>query len=61
MKQLLIDLQQRLLTEVPELKYVDLDWGQLSYYFPNPPVQWPCDASATWYKPQKPLPKTKTC
>jgi len=23
-------------------KYVDEDWGQLDYYAPNFPVQWPC-------------------
>ncbi|WP_435138880.1 hypothetical protein [Formosa sp. A9] len=24
------------------IKYVDEDWGQLDYYSPNFPVQWPC-------------------
>ncbi len=24
------------------VKYVDEDWGQLDYYSPNFPVQWPC-------------------
>lgn len=27
---------------VPGIKYVDEDWGQLDYYSPNFPVQWPC-------------------
>ena len=30
------------LEEVAELKYIDEDWGQLDYYSPNFPVQWPC-------------------
>lgn len=42
MKQLLTDLQNRIIAEVPALRYVDIDWGQLSYYFPHPPIQWPC-------------------
>ncbi|WP_234369146.1 hypothetical protein [Brumimicrobium mesophilum] len=29
-------------TEVPAAKYVDENWGQLDYYSPNFPVQWPC-------------------
>lgn len=33
---------QALLVTIPELKYVDEDWGQLDYYSPNFPVQWPC-------------------
>jgi hypothetical protein len=52
MEDILQDVQARLLAEVPALKYVDEDWGQLDYYYPNPPVQWPCaliDATAaTW-------------
>lgn len=42
MKQLLTDIQNRLLAEVPELKYVDIDWGQLDFYNPHPPVKFPC-------------------
>lgn len=34
-------IQQRL-AQIPELNYVDEDWGQLDYYSPNHPVQWPC-------------------
>ncbi|MGJ5643221.1 hypothetical protein [Formosa sp. S-31] len=30
------------ITSLPEVKYVDEDWGQLDYYSPNFPVQWPC-------------------
>jgi hypothetical protein len=52
MDQLLKDIQARLIERVPALKYVDEDWGQLDYYSPHPPVQWPCgliDAtSADW-------------
>lgn len=52
MKQLLLDIQQRLLTQAPALKYVDEDWGQLDYYSPNMPVQFPAaliDASGASY------------
>lgn len=42
MKELLTDIQNRLLAEVPELKYVDMDWGQLDFYNPHPPVKFPC-------------------
>lgn len=42
MKKLITDIQGRLMAAVPTLKYVDLDWGQLDFYYPNPPVQWPC-------------------
>lgn len=41
MKTLLETLQNRL-SEVTELKYIDENWGQLDYYSPNMPVQWPC-------------------
>ncbi|PST43555.1 hypothetical protein CYV15_08750 [Riemerella anatipestifer] len=41
MKNLLQAIQNRL-AEVPELKYIDEDWGQIDYYSPNMPVQWPC-------------------
>ena len=33
---------QQLLQAIEGLKYVDEDWGQLDYYSPNFPVQWPC-------------------
>ena len=42
MEQILTDIQQRLADQVPALKYIDQDWGQLDYYSPNPPVKWPC-------------------
>lgn len=42
MKKLITDIQSRLIAQVTKLKYVDMDWGQLDFYFPNPPVQWPC-------------------
>lgn len=41
MKQLLIDIQNRLIERVPELKYVDEDWGQLDYYNVAQPVKYP--------------------
>ncbi len=41
MKTILIEIQKKL-AEIPALKYVDEDWGQLDYYSPNMPVQWPC-------------------
>ena len=41
MKQLIENIQQRL-TPIKELRYIDEDWGQLDYYSPNFPVQWPC-------------------
>jgi len=39
---LLTDVQDRLTSQVTELKYVDEDWGQLDDYSPNFPVKWPC-------------------
>jgi hypothetical protein len=42
MQQLLTALQARLQQQVPGLQYIDEDWGQLDYYSPHPPVQWPC-------------------
>lgn len=41
MKQLLQNIQTRL-AEIPELQYIDEDWGQIDYYSPNMPVKWPC-------------------
>lgn len=52
MEVLLKDVQARLNSKVPALKYIDEDWGQLDYYFPNPPVALPCAiidiASVSW-------------
>lgn len=39
---LLSDIQDRLSSQVADLKYVDEDWGQLDDYSPNFPVKWPC-------------------
>ena len=39
---ILTDVIARLTSEVPELKYIDEDWGQLDDYSPNFPVKWPC-------------------
>lgn len=41
MKQVIQNIQDRLVQEVPALKYVDQDWGQMDF-FPNPPVKFPC-------------------
>lgn len=41
MKALLQQLQERI-AEIKDIKYIDEDWGQLDYYSPNMPVQWPC-------------------
>lgn len=52
MEKLLTDIQTRLLSKVTALKYVDEDWGQLDYYSPNMPVQFPAaliDASDATY------------
>lgn len=40
-KPLLIELQNRI-SAIAELKYTDENWGQIDYYSPNMPVQWPC-------------------
>lgn len=42
MEKLLEDVQNRLLSKVAALKYVDEDWGQLDFYSPNPPAKFPC-------------------
>jgi hypothetical protein len=39
-KQVLKSIQD-ILTTIPELKYIDEDWGQLDDYSPNPPTQFP--------------------
>ncbi|SZD72764.1 Uncharacterised protein [Candidatus Ornithobacterium hominis] len=41
MKPILQNIQTRI-AQIPEIKYVDEDWGQIDYYSPNMPVQWPC-------------------
>lgn len=40
MKATLVAIQQTLQT-IPELRYVDEDWGQMDDYTPNPPTQFP--------------------
>lgn len=37
---LLMSVQTRLGESIPELEYIDKDWGQLSYEVPS--VKWPC-------------------
>lgn len=39
-KEIILDIQERLGERVPELGYVDKDWGQLSHEVPA--VQFPC-------------------
>lgn len=41
MKALLEKIQQKI-SKIAELKYIDENWGQLDYYSPNMPVQFPC-------------------
>ena len=41
MKTLLENIQQKV-SEIAELKHIDENWGQLDYYSPNMPVQYPC-------------------
>lgn len=40
MKAVLESIQKRLAV-IPELKYIDEDWGQLDDYSPHPPTQFP--------------------
>ena len=41
MKEVILSIQHRLSAQVPELKYIDQDWGQIDFYNP-PPVKFPC-------------------
>jgi len=44
MKKIVSDIEGRLESEVPALKYIGQDWGQLSLYVngDRPPVKFPC-------------------
>ncbi len=42
METIIKNIQEKLHSEVPELKYIDEDWGQLDEYAEHPPVKWPC-------------------
>jgi len=42
MDELIQDFQTQLKAQVPELLYIDEDWGQLDYYDKFPPVKFPC-------------------
>lgn len=42
MKQIIQNIQQKLAKEVPALKYVDQDWGQMDFFTSPPPVKFPC-------------------
>lgn len=37
-----IDNIQTQIASLPEIKYIDENWGQLDYYSSNPPVKFPC-------------------
>lgn len=39
---LLLDLMQRIKTQIPEIKWIDQDLGQLEDYGDRPPVLFPC-------------------
>lgn len=41
MSKIVLQSIQNLLSTIPELKYVDEDWGQLDDYSPNPPTKFP--------------------
>ena len=41
MKQLIQQIQNKLQAEVPELKYIDQDWGQMDFWNEHP-VKYPC-------------------
>jgi hypothetical protein len=41
MKQIIQDIQDRLVQDVPALKYVDQDWGQMDFWREHP-VKFPC-------------------
>ncbi len=41
MKEIIQHIQERLQAEVPALKYIDQDWGQMDFFM-NPPVKFPC-------------------
>ncbi len=42
MRHVLESITGRLQEEVPELRYVAEDWGQLDFYEDKPPVKFPC-------------------
>lgn len=42
MKHIFLEVQQRIETEVPEIKWIDEDSGQLEGYYERPPVLFPC-------------------
>lgn len=42
MANIIQDFQKQMEAKVPELLYIDEDWGQLDYYDKFPPVKFPC-------------------
>ncbi len=38
----LLNTVETALKNVPEVAYINEDWGQLDYYDTRPPVRWPC-------------------
>lgn len=50
-KEIILDIQAKLSSDVPELLYIDKDWGQLNYEIPA--VKYPCallDISQTSFR-----------
>jgi hypothetical protein len=50
--QMLLAIQNQIKQEVPEIRYIDQDLGQLEFYDERPSVSWPClliDFSSTTY------------
>ena len=41
MEMIITDIENKLMQDVPALKYVDHDWGQMDF-FQSPPVKYPC-------------------
>lgn len=42
MKEILTAIQKNIDTNLPAVKYIDENWGQLDLYGPEIPVKWPC-------------------
>lgn len=42
MNQILTNIQNKIATDLPQIMYVDENWGQLDLYGPEIPVKWPC-------------------
>ena len=42
LEQVIENIKNIIKTNVLEINYIDEDWGQLDFYAPNFPVNWPC-------------------